>query len=36
MRTFKQPYWQEENTDFGSIIETIPLIGQILLEEVIK
>ncbi|KAF7633983.1 hypothetical protein Mgra_00006611 [Meloidogyne graminicola] len=33
MRTFKQPYWQEENTDFGSIIETIPLIGQILLEE---
>jgi hypothetical protein len=34
MRTHKQPFWQSENVDFGNTIETIPLIGELLLEEV--
>jgi len=34
MRSQKQPFWLAENNDFGNTIETVPLIGELLLEEV--
>uniref|UniRef100_A0A914M6M8 Mediator of RNA polymerase II transcription subunit 24 n=1 Tax=Meloidogyne incognita TaxID=6306 RepID=A0A914M6M8_MELIC len=33
MRSQKQPFWLAENNDFGNTIETVPLIGELLLEE---
>jgi hypothetical protein len=30
----KQPFWNVESDDFGHVIETIPLVGELLLEEV--
>lgn len=29
----KQPFWNVESDDFGHVIETIPLVGELLLEE---
>uniref|UniRef100_A0A915MLX5 Mediator of RNA polymerase II transcription subunit 24 n=1 Tax=Meloidogyne javanica TaxID=6303 RepID=A0A915MLX5_MELJA len=33
MRSQKQPFWLAEDNDFGNTIETVPLIGELLLEE---
>jgi hypothetical protein len=29
MRQQKQPYWSIEKDDFGRVIETIPLLGDL-------